>query len=181
VAVTFRVADAGDVPTLDELIQSAYRGHESRRGWTSEAELLDGRRTDQAELAEVVEAADETMLVAVVDSAIVGCCRLGRGPDATAHLGMLSVRPAMQNARIGRAIVGEAERLAVGEWGARHMELSVLVPRPELIAWYERLGYHPTGARAPFPDCDGRWGVPKVPDLEFIVLAKRLPRAGRSR
>jgi ribosomal protein S18 acetylase RimI-like enzyme len=181
VAVTFRVADAGDVPALAELIQSAYRGEESRRGWTTEADLLDGQRTDQAELADVVGAADEMMLVAVLDGAIVGCCRLGRRPDATVHLGMLSVRPSLQNARIGRAVVAEAERTAVGEWGAEYMELSVLRPRGELIAWYERLGYHPTGATSTFPYRDDRWGVPKVPDLEFVVLAKRLPRDVRSR
>ena len=72
------------------------------------------------------------------------------------------------------AIAMEAERIAREEWGAGEMQMTVLRQRGELIAWYERLGYRRTGATAPFPYEDERFGQPKVDDLEFAVLAKPL-------
>ena len=35
-----------DIPQLEKLINSAYRGDESKKGWTTEADLLEGRRID---------------------------------------------------------------------------------------------------------------------------------------
>ena len=42
----FRNATAADVPALVALIESAYRGDDSRAGWTTEADILEGQRTD---------------------------------------------------------------------------------------------------------------------------------------
>ena len=33
-----------DIPHLEKLINSAYRGEESKKGWTTEADLLEGKR-----------------------------------------------------------------------------------------------------------------------------------------
>ena len=44
--LNFRVADEQDVPALVALIESAYRGDDSRAGWTTEADMLEGQRTD---------------------------------------------------------------------------------------------------------------------------------------
>ncbi|EST29679.1 hypothetical protein M878_20325 [Streptomyces roseochromogenus subsp. oscitans DS 12.976] len=44
--LTCRIATADDIPALVALVESAYRGDTSRRGWTTEADLLDGQRTD---------------------------------------------------------------------------------------------------------------------------------------
>ena len=52
--------------------------------------------------------------------------------------------------------------------------MTVIVQRPELIAWYERRGYALTGERRPFPYDDERFGDPRRTDLEFAVLEKRL-------
>ncbi|WP_432141941.1 hypothetical protein [Streptomyces sp. bgisy084] len=46
--LTFRTALDTDVPGLVDLIDSAYRGDISRGGWTTEADLLEGQRTDPA-------------------------------------------------------------------------------------------------------------------------------------
>jgi hypothetical protein len=54
------------------------------------------------------------------------------------------------------------------------MEMTVLVQRTVLIAWYERHGYTRTGTRKPFPYDDPRFGIPLRPDLEFEVLRKPL-------
>ena len=39
-----------DIPQLVTLINSAYRGEHSKKGWTTEADLLDGLRTDSENL-----------------------------------------------------------------------------------------------------------------------------------
>ncbi|MCW2670206.1 MAG: alpha/beta hydrolase fold, partial [Frankiales bacterium] len=41
-----RRAKPGDVDDVVSLVESAYRGESSRVGWTTEADLLDGQRTD---------------------------------------------------------------------------------------------------------------------------------------
>ena len=41
----FRDAGIGDVDAVVALVESAYRGETSKQGWTTEADLLDGRRT----------------------------------------------------------------------------------------------------------------------------------------
>ncbi|MGH8146947.1 MAG: GNAT family N-acetyltransferase, partial [Rhodanobacteraceae bacterium] len=46
----FRAAETHDVAAVVALTQSAYRGDASRVGWTTEADLLDGQRTDPGEV-----------------------------------------------------------------------------------------------------------------------------------
>jgi hypothetical protein len=50
----------------------------------------------------------------------------------------------------------------------------VISIRDELIAWYERRGYHRTGQYKPFPYGDERFGIPKRDDLRFELLVKAL-------
>lgn len=52
--------------------------------------------------------------------------------------------------------------------------MTVIRQRSELIAFYARRGYVPSGATAPFPYGDARAGIPRRDDLEFIVLEKVL-------
>ena len=46
-----RFAGVADLPALHALVEGAYRGDSARRGWTHEAVMLGGQRTDQASLA----------------------------------------------------------------------------------------------------------------------------------
>jgi ribosomal protein S18 acetylase RimI-like enzyme len=173
VVLAFRAAGCDDIPALDELVQSAYRGEASRAGWTTEADLLGGQRTDPEALALIIEGDASRIVVAEDDGLVVGCCHVERRAGGTAYLGMLAVQPALQAQGVGRAIVAEAERIA-WEWGAARVQMTVIRQRAELIAWYERLGYRRTGETAPFPYGDERFGLPQVDDLEFLVLAKPL-------
>ena len=50
----FRFATHEDVPAIVGLVESAYRGESSQAGWTTEADLLDGQRTDAAAVAAIV-------------------------------------------------------------------------------------------------------------------------------
>lgn len=53
--LTYRDAVAADTPALVGLIESAYRGDTSRTGWTTEADILEGQRTDPEGVREVIE------------------------------------------------------------------------------------------------------------------------------
>lgn len=170
----FRSARAGDVPALVDLVQSAYRGETSRQGWTTEADLLDGQRTDTEAVSDAVTRQGSMVLVAEADGQLVGCCQLEAQGDDGSYFGMFSVRPHQQGKGWGKAILAEAERMAHEDWGAKTMVMTVIAQRHDLIAWYERRGYRRTGERRPFPYGDERFGIPKRPDLDFIVLAKPL-------
>ena len=176
VPLTFRFArsSAPDIDAIVALVESAYRGPSSRVGWTTEADLLDGQRTDAGAVREIVSGAHGGMLLAEEDGQLVGCCQLQRRGNGVAYLGMFSVVPSLQGRGLGRAIVAEAERVARDEWGAVWMRMTVIRQRHDLIAWYRRLGFGPTGETEPFPYGDERFGIPTRPDLAFLVLAKPL-------
>jgi ribosomal protein S18 acetylase RimI-like enzyme len=175
--LTFRFAGRDDIPALVALVESAYRGESSRAGWTTEADLLDGQRTDPAGVAEVLAGERSRMIVAEAggdgDRAIVACCQLEhRGTHA--YFGMFAVRPTLQGGGVGRAVLAEAERTAREEWGVTEMRMTVIDARDELIAWYERRGYRRTGELSPFPYGQPRFGVPRRAGLAFELLVKPL-------
>lgn len=156
------------------LVESAYRGDASRCGWTTEADLLDGQRTDTEAVSAIVAGRGSVMLVAEAGGQLAGCCQLERRPGGEVYFGMFAVRPGWQGRGRGQEILAEAERLAREEWGAATMVMTVLAQRPDLIAWYQRRGYRRTGRSRPFPYGDERSGIPRRPDLSFAELAKRL-------
>lgn len=174
--VSYRFATPADIPALVALIESAYRGESSRTGWTTEADLLDGQRTDPDGVAEVIAAADSRMLLAFRDGAAIGCCQLERRPEAVAYFGMFAVDPGRQGGGLGRALLAEAERVAAADWGSAEMHMTVIRQREDLIAWYVRRGYTRTGRMSPFPYGDERFGVPQIDDLEFELLVKALTK-----
>lgn len=170
---TFRAAAPADVPGLVALIESAYRGDASRAGWTTEADILDGQRTDPAMVEDAVSGAGKRMLVAEAGGRLVACCQLeDRGGHA--YFGMFAVDPGRQGGGLGRKVLAEAERLARNDWGAKEMHMTVISVREDLIAWYVRRGYTRTGEKSPFPYGDERFGLPKRDDLEFELLVKHL-------
>jgi GNAT superfamily N-acetyltransferase len=172
--LTFRPATVDDVAAVVALVESAYRGDASRVGWTTEADLLDGQRTDAEAVRAIVDAADRLVLLAFDGNDLRGCCELRRRDGGSAYFGMFAVTPSQQGAGIGKVILTEAERTARDLWDATRMEMTVLIQREDLIAWYERRGYRRTGATEPFPYDDERFGLPRRPDLRFEVLAKDL-------
>ncbi|MER7900960.1 N-acetyltransferase [Streptomyces sp. NPDC096046] len=171
--LTFRDATDADVDELVALIESAYRGDDSRAGWTTEADILEGQRTDPEGVLEVVKAPDSRLMTVERDGSIVACCQLRHQGDH-AYFGMFAVSPRLQGAGLGKVIIAEAERQARETWGVKEMQMTVISVREDLIAWYERRGYRRTGRMAPFPYGDERFGVPQRADLEFELLVKEL-------
>lgn len=171
--VQFRYATRSDTLAVVALIESAYRGDASRVGWTTEADLLGGQRTDHAEISEILENAAAKLLLAVGDRELVGCVLIRRESDR-AYLGMLAVSPTLQARGIGKRLVAEAEACAVREFGATWIRMTVIEQRSDLIAWYVRRGYAVTTKLEPFPYGNARFGLPKRDDLRFVVLEKSL-------
>lgn len=176
--MNLRPATLNDIPALRTLVESGYRGDSARQGWTHEADLLDGQRTDAAALAEIIADPDQTILLAEADDgSLFGCVLIAdegeRDARRVAYLGMLTVSPNLQNGGMGRQLIAAAESYA-RTFGAHVMEMTVIKQRRELIDWYLRRGYAHTGREEPFPLDDERFGLPKTRNLVFIVLAKAL-------
>jgi ribosomal protein S18 acetylase RimI-like enzyme len=172
-STAFRAATHDDVGAIVALVESAYRGDVSRSGWTTEADFLDGQRTDAVGVAQLVSATQGRIVLADRGGDLLACVNLERRGEA-AYLGMFSVRPDLQGAGIGRAMLAEAERIARDEWQSSEMQMTVITIRDELIAWYERRGYRRTGLHSAFPYGDERYGIPLRDDLRFELLVKPL-------
>jgi ribosomal protein S18 acetylase RimI-like enzyme len=170
--IAFRPATHDDIDALLDLVESAYRGDASRVGWTTEADLLDGQRTDRDGLRATIDKDGSLIVLAERDGKLLGCANLERQGNA-AYFGMFAVRPGLQGQGIGDAILRQCERTA-GEWGLASVRMTVIWTRIELIAFYQRRGYAATGERAPFPYGDERFGLPTRDDLWFEVYAKPL-------
>lgn len=168
--VVIREAVASDIPALHALIESAYRGETSRAGWTTEADLLAGQRTDPDELAEILSNSKQSMLTAWRDEELLGCVLIADRGAGTGYFGMLSVRPTLQGGGLGRRLVEAAHAALAERFGARRVRISVFPQRESLIGWYERLGYRSTGEILPFDYGNPRLGLPLRDDLHFIVM-----------
>lgn len=179
-ALRYRPATEADVAEIVALVESSYRGEVSRQGWTTEADLLDGQRTDPAGVRALIGADGSRIVLAGHGDRLLACAHLERH-GARAYFGMFAVRPDLQGRGVGNELLAECERIARDEWGCGELRMTVISLRAELIAWYERRGYRTTGERKPFPYGDPRFGLPRRDDLEFIVLAKPLAQAGTGR
>ena len=195
--IHFRAAEAADIPAVVALVESAYRGEVSRAGWTTEADLLDGQRTDSFEVGGLIARTGSRVLLAERPSAgsgqvpstgpgqvsstrpglaggLLACCHIERETAARCYFGMFAVNPGEQGRGLGRAMLAEAERIACMEWSCAVMVMTVIDVRAELIAWYGRRGYHRTGEYKAFPYGDPRFGLPRRDDLRFETLEKPL-------
>jgi ribosomal protein S18 acetylase RimI-like enzyme len=176
--MTFRAATHADTPALVTLVESAYRGDASKQGWTTEADMLDGRRTGTDDIEACIARPQSRIVIAeqvTPDGTpeLLACAHVAV-EDGAGYFGMFSVRPNLQGAGIGKAVLCEAERIVRDEWKVPTMRMTVIDIRDELIAFYERRGYRRTGIKKPFPYGDERFGVPKRGDLRFEVLEKIL-------
>ena len=158
-----------DSTELVDLLNSAYRGDASRKGWTTEANLLEGElRTDENEIDRLMDKPSAVFLKYTENGCIIGCVNLQKHGDRI-YLGMLSVSPLIQSKGIGKQLMLASEIHAKNE-NCSSIYMTVISVRSELIAWYERVGYKDTGERKPFL-VDEKYGVP-TQKLEFIVMEK---------
>jgi len=170
----FQKAEISDAEAIVQLINSAYRGNSSRKGWTTEADLLDGLRTTNAEVGRIIRREDAFMLIGVLNNEIIAsiCCEWQAiAGNNTAHFGMIAVKPSLQNKGYGKQVIAAAEALTRREWRVVGFTMTVISIRHELIAFYEKLGYQRTGEFKDFPVKPELW-QPKVEGLNLQYLAK---------
>lgn len=160
-----------DVTDICTLVNSAYRGESSRKGWTTEADLLGGIRIDEDTLLHYFDENNSTILKCTNDDRqITGCVYLKMESEFL-YLGMLTVAPALQGNGIGKMLLQASEEKAK-QLGCKSIVMTVITKRHELIDWYKRHGYYETGQKQPFPKGE-KFGMPKVP-LEFLVMEKKV-------
>jgi GNAT superfamily N-acetyltransferase len=162
-------ATAIDAPQLVQLVNSAYRGESSKKGWTTEADLLGGIRIDDHSLLALMDKQGAVFLKCTdAKNELLGCVYLHRQQEQL-YLGMLTVSPDKQALGIGKRLLEASEQYAQ-EQGCTVIAMTVISVRHELISWYERRGFKRTGEMQPFPN-DPRFGIPKQA-LEFVVMRK---------
>ncbi|WP_216678992.1 GNAT family N-acetyltransferase [Hymenobacter siberiensis] len=164
-------ATAADAPSLTQFVNAAYRGDTARQGWTTEADLLDGQRIDEAGLRDMLALPHAAILLCQSETGELLGSFHAQAKGELLYLSMLAVNPAGQTQGVGKFLLSAAE-----DYGHQHgcttSKMTVISVRAELIAYYERRGYHLTGATEPFPT-DPRYGIPKQP-LVLLVLEKSL-------
>lgn len=170
----FYKAELVDAESVAKLINTAYRGEVSRKGWTTEADLLDGLRTTTAEIAKMIRRDDAFILIGVMNDEIVATISCERQVIAfkhTVHFGMIAVKPTLQNKGHGKDLIHAAETMTKREWRVAGFHMAVISLRHELIDFYERLGYMRTGEFKDFPENSMLW-QPRVEGLSLQYLAK---------
>lgn len=170
-ALKITLASEADVKALNLLVNSAYRGESSRQGWTTETDLMDGTRMDEAGLTGLINKEGTIVLLCKEEDALLGCVELRKDADKL-YLGMLSVRPDRQGKGIGKILLEAAEAHAKQQHCSK-IYMTVISIRKELVDWYLRHGYELTGEKKPFVLPDISWGIPKQ-ELEFVVLEKQI-------
>jgi GNAT superfamily N-acetyltransferase len=175
VPVPLRVAEVSDIPRLEHVIQVSYRGGLSSVPWKND-DLVKVPRTTEAELNELVDSAEATILVAEIAKTsgkeIAGCVLVEKHVN-DAHIGLVTVAPEYQNLGLGKHLVKAAEGHAASRFNCRLAKMFVLSGRTELIDWYKRLGYRETGELVPFPEQDFQSESGQT-SMHMVVLSKSI-------
>ncbi len=170
-------ANRFDIPAIHDLVNRAYRGASSRQGWTTEADLLDGQRTDPQMLQEMIQKNQSTIWTLWEKEHLLACVHLSiqnsylDENNKCLYLGLLTVDPALQASGYGKRMLSWAELQAKINH-LTQIEMTVISQRKELIQWYVRRGYTETLTQIPFPT-DSKFGIRKM-DLHLQVLFKTL-------
>jgi ribosomal protein S18 acetylase RimI-like enzyme len=172
----FRSAIASDVPAIAALVQAAFRGDESRQGWTTEADFLNGERISAQAITALIADPKTRVVLCYRQGALVGTAKLVVHNEHCSF-GLFAVQPTLQAAGLGKALLAECERVARAELSCLEMRMQVISIREELLAFYERRGYRRTGEYSPFPYDEVRPGDARRLDLRFELLTKTLTLA----
>ncbi|MBM5573265.1 GNAT family N-acetyltransferase [Deefgea sp. CFH1-16] len=166
----FRIAVELDAEAIAQLVNRAYRPRSIAKGWTHEAALISGDRTNCEQIKKLFQP-QSAILLLCEDTEIVACVHVERRDEA-AYIGMLSTDPLCQAQGIGKQMLTSAEQYAVANFKSDVLKISVLSSRPELQAFYERRGYLLSGHVEDYPVAAGV-GQPKVNGLHVVGMEKR--------
>lgn len=138
--VAVRPAVADDLPAIVAILATDTKGgHDDSTDAMVAPVYL-------AAFARIQAAGGNHLLVATVNGAVAGVCQLLIQPTLfhrgriRALLESVYVAPGTQGQGVGRAMVAEAERLALAH-GASVMELTSNIARTDAHAFWRRMGY----------------------------------------
>lgn len=166
----YRLATLNEAPAITALINRSYRGDSSRYGWTTEADLLDGKRIDEAGIMALFEDSNSQIFIAEnEDKTIIGTLHAHHQSEAI-HFSLFAIEPTKQGNGVGKQLLAFAENESLRILGSGTAIMEVISSRKELIDYYERRGYKRTGEMIAFPESN-LWAK-KVDSLELAVLRK---------
>lgn len=178
--VFLRPALSKDISNLEALINRCYLFEE---GWTNEAALVGGIRTNQNEIQAVIEDDNQHLFVypqtdqndKEETGALLGCINVAMHDDG-AYIGFFAVSPDLQGSGVGSVILEKAEILAQGyltkqqalekSVDIKPIKMLVLYGRDKMLAYYQRRGYVCTGNTQSFSNHD------QDDELHFTEIAK---------
>jgi GNAT superfamily N-acetyltransferase len=167
-----RFAALPDAEAITSLVNSAYRPNKGQRGWTHEADLLDGSRIDHAQMAELFSRPDSVILLGHHDNSLISCVHVQKH-GMSCSIGMLAVHPNFQRLGLGAEMLQRAEFHARAQFQSNKAFMSLITRRTELMSFYLSRGYRLTGETEAYPLSAGV-GVPKCNDLSLAKLEKSL-------
>lgn len=179
-ALTIRLAMPTDRDAIVSLMQRAYRGEESRQGWTSEADLIDGERITPEAVDGVLQSPHHRLLIAKNgEGQLIGCADIEhvRGTVDTCIFGKFAVEPTLQGGGVGKLLLQAAEGEARRSFSATRMTMTVIQGRQALIAFYERRGYVATGKSISMAEIHTDPTMTRGHDLILLEFAKDLADA----
>lgn len=167
----FRCATPTDATPVSQLVNAAYRPAAGAGGWTHEAALISGARTNPAQLCDLLQRPRSSVLLACnTQQQIHGCVHV-EAHGQQAHIGLLAVLPTLQGSGLGKLLLARAELFAVQQWQVSTLLLTVVQARETLRQFYLRRGYVPNGERFDYP-LDAGAGQPYAAGLWVQVLVK---------
>lgn len=170
--ITLQIASRDDAERITSLVNSVYRGEDAKKGWTTEANFIDGIRITEEKVREIISKESDVIILAGIDNCMIGCVHL-ENKGKYSLLGMLSVDVNYQDKGIGKILINECERYTREVWNLNEIKMKVITRRKELIEYYLRRGYDLTGEREEFGSGSDTFGETKE-ELYFETLLKNL-------
>lgn len=136
--IKLHIAELKNAGKITALVNSVYRGENSKKGWTTEADFLSGMRITEEKVKETIELKDNVIILARIDGNIIGCVHL-ENAGSYSYLGMLSVDVNFQDKGIGKMLINECERYTRVVLGLSEIRMKV-ISREMTIEYYNRRG-----------------------------------------
>jgi ribosomal protein S18 acetylase RimI-like enzyme len=170
--IQFLIAEDKNSQVITDLVNSVYRGENSKKGWTTEADFLSGIRITEEKVKEIINRNKDLIILVVFEEKIIGCVHL-ENTGSYSYLGMLSVDVNYQDRGIGKLLINECERYTKEIFGHSEIRMKVISRRTELIEYYNRRGYFKSDEIEEFGANGDTFGDTKEM-LYFVTLTKSL-------
>ena len=165
-AFRFEKANANQAQAISDLINLTYRGN---AGWTTEAAIIQGDRTNRQEIEAIMRNSDAYFFVVNLPSMLASCIYVAQEKEQ-ACIGFFSVHPDLQGQGLGKYMLEQAETFARGVMHVHQFAMFVISQRTELMEFYQRRGYYCTGRIEAYP---AYLGKPKIAGLTIEYLEKK--------